>query len=382
MRLRRFGTLVYMGWTHSLNHGLLTAVTPLVPMIILEHSYTMIGILLSLYLFLYSFGSLFSALLLRLMEDRKILFLSIMLQGASALFLFLPGLTGLSLFLISSGTSASLYHPVANVFIFNRFSEKVNVAMGIHGTGGNFAQFIFPLLSFFLATNFGWRTALIMIGLVISLSSIPYLATCRTEKKMVEVEGFLKGFMEVVSHRQLWLLMVFSLLFGLYYRGVEVFLPAYLNSEKGLSEETGSIMLSIVLLAGAFGQYFGGVIGDRLNEATVLLSASIVGLASLMLLQTSSGYMFLTLATVLLGLAFYSHQPAANSLLGKKSLERLRDYSYGFWFFISFLSSSPSTLMVSVIGQQFGFTNAILFSTIIALIPLALAIYIYQKLGR
>ncbi|MEM2088735.1 MAG: MFS transporter [Thermoproteota archaeon] len=382
MRLRRFETLVYMGWTHSLNHGLLTAITPLIPVIILEeYSYTMIGILLSLYLFLYSFGSLFSALLLRLMEDRKILFLSIMLQGASTLFLFLPGLTGLSLFLISSGAAASLYHPVANVFIFNRFREKVNVAMGIHGTGGNFAQFIFPLLSFFLAANFGWRTALLTIGLVICLSSIPYLATCRTEKRMMETEGFFKGFIKVVSHRQLWHLMFFSLIFGLYYRGVEVFLPAYLNSEKGFSEEASSITLSILLLAGAFGQYFGGLIGDRLNEATVLLSASIVGLASLILLQTASGYMLLTLATVLLGLAFYSHQPAANSLLGKKSLEGLRDYSYGFWFFISFLSSSPSTLMVSIIGQQFGFANSILFSTVIALIPLALATYIYRKLG-
>jgi hypothetical protein len=47
----------------------------------------------------------------------------------------------------------------------------------------------------------------------------------------------------------------------LIYRGIEVFLPTYLDSEKGFSEEAGSIALSMLLLAGALDQYLGGVIG-------------------------------------------------------------------------------------------------------------------------
>ncbi|MEM3388867.1 MAG: MFS transporter, partial [Thermoproteota archaeon] len=345
MELRRLQVLVYMGWTHSLNHGLFTAITPLIPMIVSEgYDYLSIGLLLSIYLLLYSFGTLLSAPILRHMEDRKILFTSLMLQGSSTLFLLTPGLTGLGLFILSSGVFASLYHPVSNVFIFNRFRKNVNFAMGLHGTGGNLAQFVFPLISFLIAVNLGWRSALILTGLMVSFSSIPYLATPRVEKSVFEAPGILRGFIKVVSQRSLLLLICFSLLFGLYYRGIEVFLPTYLTSEKGFSGEAGSVALSILLLAGALGQYLGGLIGDRLNEATVLLSASVLEFVSLILLQTASSSILVILSTALLGLAFYSHQPAANSLLGKKSMEELRTYAYSIWFFLGFISSSPSTL--------------------------------------
>ncbi|MEM2930401.1 MAG: MFS transporter [Thermoproteota archaeon] len=380
MELRRLQLLIYMGWTHSLNHGLFTAITPLIPMIVSEgYDYLSIGLLLSVYLLLYSFGALLSAPILRRIEDRKILFTSLMLQGSSTLFLLTPGLTGLGLFIFLAGVSASLYHPVSNVFIFNRFRENVNFAMGLHGTGGNLAQFIFPLMSFLIAVNLGWRSALILTGFTVSFSSIPYLATPRVEKSNFETVGVLHGFIKVVSQKSLLLLICFSLLFGLYYRGIEVFLPTYLNSEKGFSGEAGSTALSILLLAGALGQYLGGLVGDRLNEATVLLSASALELGSLIMLQTASSYILVMLSTALLGFAFYSHQPAANSLLGKKSVEELRAYSYSIWFFLGFISSSPSTLAVSFIGQKFGFATAILVLNIIALIPLALAIHIYRK---
>ncbi|MEM3387952.1 MAG: hypothetical protein QW491_00860, partial [Thermoproteota archaeon] len=79
---------------------------------------------------------------------------------------------------------------------------------------------------------------------------------------------------------------------------------------------------------------------------------------------------------------FYSHQPAANSLLGKKSMEELRTYAYSIWFFLGFISSSPSTLAVSLIGQKFGFAAAILTLNMIALIPLTLSIYIYREAGK
>ncbi|MEM4229309.1 MAG: MFS transporter [Thermoproteota archaeon] len=383
MELRRLQVLVYMGWTHSLNHGLFTAITPLIPMIVSEgYDYLSIGLLLSIYLLLYSFGALLSAPVLRHMEDRKILFTSLMLQGSSTLFLLTPGLTGLSLFVLFSGVFASLYHPVSNVFIFNRFRKNVNFAMGLHGTGGNLAQFIFPLISFLIAVNLGWRSALILTGLMVSFSSIPYLATPRVEKSVFEAPGILRGFIKVVSQRSLLLLICFSLLFGLYYRGIEVFLPTYLTSEKGFSGEAGSVALSILLLAGALGQYLGGLIGDRLNEATVLLSASVLEFVSLILLQTASSSILVILSTALLGLAFYSHQPAANSLLGKKSMEELRTYAYSIWFFLGFISSSPSTLAVSLIGQKFGFAAAILALNMIALIPLTLSIYIYREAGK
>lgn len=382
MGRKRLEILIYMGWTHSLNHGLFIAITPLIPMIVLEgHSYFGIGFLLSVYLLLYSFGSLFSAPLLRLLEDRKILFFSIMVQGASTLFLFIPRLTGLILFIVSSGVSASLYHPVSNIFIFNRFRNKVNLAMGLHGTGGNLVQFVFPPLSFFLAANLGWRVALIIIGLIVSSSSIPYL-TASQAKKMERDIGVFKSFVRVASQRSLLLLICFSILFGLCYRGVEVFLPTYLNLEKGFSEEASSIILSILLLAGALGQYLGGVMADRLNEAIVILSASLLGLTLLTLLPIASGHASVMLISSLLGLAFYSHQPAANSLLGKMSMEDLRTYSYSIWFFLSFLSSSPSTLVISFIGQQFGFSAAILSLNMVALIPLVLAIHIYCKSKR
>ncbi len=381
MELRRLQVLIYMGWTHSLNHGLFTAITPLIPIIVSEgYDYLSIGLLLSVYLLLYSFGALLSGPILRYIEDRKILFTSLMLQGLSTLFLLMPGLTGLGLFILFSGVFASLYHPVSNVFIFNRFGKNVNFAMGLHGTGGNLAQFVFPLFSFLTAVSLGWRMALISTGFMVFLSSIPYLATPRVEKSGLEAGGALRGFVEVFSQKSLLLLICFSLLFGLYYRGIEVFLPTYLNSEKGFSGEAGSTALSILLLAGALGQYLGGVVGDRLNEEAVLLLASALELGSLILLQTASSPILVMLSTALLGLAFYSHQPAANSLLGKKSAEELRTYSYSIWFFLGFISSSPSTLAVSLIGQKFGFAAAILVLNIIALIPLTLAIHIYRKL--
>lgn len=40
MGRKQLEILIYMGWTHSLNHELFIAITPLIPMIVLEgHSY-------------------------------------------------------------------------------------------------------------------------------------------------------------------------------------------------------------------------------------------------------------------------------------------------------------------------------------------------------
>lgn len=60
-------------------------------------------------------------------------------------------------------------------------------------------------------------------------------------------------------------------------------------------------------------------------------------------------------------------------------MEELRAYSYSVWFSLDFISSSPSTLAVTLIGQKFGFAAAILVLNIIAFIPLMLAIHIYRK---
>jgi len=369
-----------MGWTHSLNHGLFLSISPLIPLMATDgYDYSTIGLLLSVYLFLYSMGALVSAPLLRITEDRKALFLTIGLQGGSAFLLLLPGVMGVALYLAFSGIFASLYHPVANVFIFGRFKGNVNTAMGLHGTGGNLAQFVFPILSSLLAASLGWKTTLIAISLL-GVCSSPFYMLASRQGSYGENRGQSVGnYLKVVKYRPLWLLIAFSVVFNLYYRGIEIFLPTFLSLERGVSAEMSSFALSIALIGGALGQYVGGIVGDRCGEVTMVLMASLLGVSSVIALQLAHGFWIIAPVVALLGLAFYSHQPAANALLGKTISDELRPYVYSVWFFVTFFAASPSTLFVGIMGEHLGFANAIMVCSFVALVPVLVAMYLHRR---
>ncbi len=130
----------------------------IIPLIIAEgFRYDEVGSAVALSMFLYGGGALMAGHLAAKLGEKKGIFISIFLQGASCLLVFIHSPLGLFLFLASLGFFGSFYHPLSYSYIYGRFEKRAGEAMGLHGVGANIGQIAYPAVALLIALTFGWR---------------------------------------------------------------------------------------------------------------------------------------------------------------------------------------------------------------------------------
>lgn len=367
----RESALALLSFAHSMSHSIFLALPPLIPLIAAEGiGIDEIGLAASLAMFLYGAGSLTSGLASSLLGDVRALALSLVLEGlASILVLFAEARTLLILFPLA-GLAGSLYHPLANALIMRRFPTQVGKALGVHGAGGNLAQVAYPVASFALASVLGWRAALAVFGLVmVALAA----SMSRWPAKRVRVAVLTRSALREAAGGSIPLAVLVATAYGLSYRGVEMFLPAFLQIERGADPALASAALSLMLLVGAVGQYVGGKLSDAAGSAVALLLATVAGFASILLLAAPTGLAFALAAASAAGFSFYAHQPAINSFVGKQVPDEHRDALFGFWFFVVFSMASPSSYVAGYLAKNLGFSAAFFAMAALAAISAGLS---------
>ena len=140
---------------------------------------------------------------------------------------------------------------------------------------------------------------------------------------------------------------------GLYYRGTELFIPAYLTKVRGLSIEISAVAVSLLMAFGVLGQFLGGIGTDRIGGASALLIESLLvaaGFACLQLQNLVAAVIFL----FLFGVAFYATQPTTNALTAEIASSDQRGMVYGIMFFLVFGLGSVSSAMAGYIAENLG----------------------------
>lgn len=380
---RNTGVLLILGAAHSLNHSLFLVLPPLLETVSkdLDVSFQNLGIITTISFLIYGVGALAGGPLSDYLGGVKVARISAGLSGASTfVFVLSKDLItfGVGMFLMALW--ASFYHPTSNNLISKIFAIDTAEAMGIHGAVGSVGQMFTPTIAYLLGTLIGWRYAFVFFGFLSILTALLLGHIDVPEDVKIGEEAPLIDILKVPN---LWILLLYNVLVGLFFRGIELFFPTFLSINRGFSGQLAAISNSLVLFFGVVGQLVGGITADRYGSSKVILTSSLGVLASLLfLLLLPLNIIGVILFVVIYGLAYFSHQPAMTSLVGVVSPKNLTGMAYGVMFFFTFGLGSVSTTIAGYLTDAFSLEMAFWFMALLSMMALIVSLIILKMLKR
>jgi MFS family permease len=195
---------------------------------------------------------------------------------------------------------------LAGVFDGNR-GKALGICLGV---GGGLGAALAPQFVRYLIEHFGWRNAYLGLGALPVIVAFPILFLCvRGEKaKVPDVEKPRTGsetpfgltVLQAMRGPGLWLILAAIFLSCLANNGVLVHLAAMLT-DRGVSLEFATALLSTVAVATTMGQFASGFLLDRINSPRVGIPFAASVLAGLLLLDHGTTAAPLFLGVVLFG---------------------------------------------------------------------------------
>ena len=351
---RGTGVLLLLGLAHSLNHSLFLVLPPLLEDITqdLGVSYQAIGSVATVSFLLYGAGALVGGPLSDRIGYVKVAGISIAVAGMTTTVFLLPkslGVFSAGMYLMAIW--ASFYHPVANTLITKLFPVNTAGAMGIHGAAASLGQMFTPTLAYLIGVYVDWRYAFAFFGGVSVVTGLLLLSVPGV--RLPEASEVVSPF-RILRVPNLWVIILFNVVLGLFQRGVELFFPAFISTDRGFSGQLAALANSALLLFGVVGQLVGGKAADRYSSQRVVIYASAGMVASmLILLLVPSPHLGVPLFVILYGVSLYGHQPAMTALLGRVSPPSLMGAAYGVMFFFAFGLGSASAAIAGYIADSF-----------------------------
>jgi MFS family permease len=246
------------------------------------------------------------------------------------------------------------------------------VAFGAGAAAGSFGQFLFSPLAIALIDEFGWQNTLLVFGAALLLMlplSLALAAPPRTAGDppyMPPGQSVTQALAEALGHRSFVLLVVgyFTCGFQLFF--ITVHMPAYLV-DRGLPASIGGWTIAMIGLFNIFGSIAAGYISNLMpkrfllsaiyfsrslaimafillppHPVLTLIFGAIMGLLWLSTIPPTSALVAIMFGnrwlTMLLGLAFFSHQVGGflGVLLGGVLFEKTGSYDVIWWGTILF----------------------------------------------
>ncbi|MBS7631567.1 MFS transporter [Candidatus Bathyarchaeota archaeon] len=376
-------TLLFLGVAHSLNHSLFLVLPPLLSVVSrsLESSYQTLGFIMTLTFLIYGGGALIGGPLSDYLGSKNITKLSLILSGASTLiFLLPPNIITFSAGMLVMAFWASFYHPTSNSLISEIFPENTASAMGVHGAAGSIGQILTPTVAYFIGILVDWRLSFLLFG-VLSLITGFFMGNILGSDSGKTSRRFTATRLKAFRRPIVLLILTYNIFIGLFFRGVDLFLPTYLNIISGLPGELAAFSSSMILLFGVLGQYIGGRASDKHSSQKVIFVFSVGMVASMMSILTLSN-MGVSLFIVLFGLSYYGHQPAMTALLGSLTPKEASGTAFGLMFFFSFGLGSISAAIAGYFADVYNLKVSFVILSVFSILTLIVSLGIIKKLKK
>ena len=412
MRVRQRGLVVYVSVVHALIHTIEFTYAALLLRIDDEFGAGLfvLGIVANGFAFTFGISALPSGVLVDRLGTQRVLFIAFATAAvASLLVATAPNPLLLGLFLGLLGLSIGLYHPagislIAQVTAQGGGARGRGLALGWHGVAGNLGIAAAPVLAIGVAETLDWRWAYVLLA-VLALLVAASLRIVRLERPaaptpepavpLVEAgpqdapparaavvapaapRGRLRGLLP--------LLLVYGVfvLNGFVYRGSLTFLPAHLEERLhiswfGLDEVwlAGSLT-TLALLAGAFGQLFGGALSERYRLERLAVPLTLSMLPFLLLIGLTSGLPLVFFAALFVFTNF-SGQPIYTGLIADYAPRGALGRSYGISFFAGFGVGSFAATVAGFFANRWGTDSVFLMLSGFVLVTLVLAVGIWR----
>jgi len=266
------------------------------------------------------------------------------------------------------GVLGSVYHPMVNSLITSKVKEY-GKALGIHGATGNIGMASAPFIAGLIASRWGWRWVYLCFmvpGMALSLWSLLVDMAVKKEARPELSEARLNP-ASVSKTKKLWiffslplcLLYLVNWLQSFSFHGTVLFLPTYMakyTSFQILSWDSvaiGGMLSGLALLMGVFGQYTGGLLGEKIHLERNLVVMAVAGfpfILSMAFLRDAP----LLIVALMFFFCVFSLQPMTNVLLARRTTLEMRGTAFGIYFFAAFGVGSLAASFSGYIAQRFG----------------------------
>jgi len=307
---------------------------------------------------------------------------------AAGFFVDSPG--AFSLCLAGVGVFSGIYHP-AGLGLISRGISKMSMAMGYNGMAGNAGLAAAPILAGIINHFYGIQTAFIFLGCLNFIGTVimfllPVIEPARNEK--TESQGSMRLMLSFA------ILCICMMLGGVAYRTVTVILPAYLElgnpalldwisrlSWMPASRNVAATALSSsVFMVGMFGQFLGGVAGERFDPRRGYLVFHVLALpmALAMAYTTDVSLLLITMGYMLFLLGM---QPIENTLVAKLTPDKVRDSAYGTKFILTFGVGAFAVYLVGWVKEVWSLPAVFVAMAIVSLATV-LSILLLMRVTR
>lgn len=280
-----YGVMLLIGLGHSVSHFYHLAVPVVFPLMkeSLGVSFAQLGLLATLFYVASGISQFFAGMLVDRYGARPILFLGMALvSGAVLLCGFAPSYGYFLLLMPIAGMGNSVFHP-ADYGILNASVKEswLGRAYGIHTLGGNIGWAAAPLIVLGLSAFFGWRTALVVAGLIgfavlgIFLTQSAQLHDGITDREAHRRANPPAPLATILLSPPIILCFVYFLLLAVFQVGVQNFLPTILIVD-GFSLALGTTALTAFLFASSGGTIIGAVLADRMPDQERLVGGGLL----------------------------------------------------------------------------------------------------------
>ena len=169
-------------------------------------------------------------------------------------------------FLFGALGSALLFSPLyANVGFW--FRENPGLALGIAASGGAIGQAFIPHLSGYLINSSGWQSAYISLAFIYAAIAFPIALLIKEspwrESARTQVEPDPRTF--PISEKEVVLWISFAVIFCCVCMAVPIMHLVPLLTDSSFSLEFATKVLMVLMICGAFGRIFGGMLGDYIG---------------------------------------------------------------------------------------------------------------------
>ena len=264
-------------------------------------------------------------------------------SGAILLFGLAPSFWWFLPFAILAGIGDCAFHPADYAILNNRIgASRLGRAYSAHSIAGNIGWVAAPLLVLGLTALFGWRWALVMLGVVGLLFALVLtmrrdLLNDGTQIGTVPIAETLPSVGNAEPRTVLFsvpvlLCFTYFALLSVALAGLETFLPSALIAAFGLSITAANGLLTSFLLTTSLGVIAGGVIADRLarHELVIAVGLAAAALPTLFIAAGTLPAILLALCIGLAGLAVGATGPARDLLVRRATPAGASGKVFGF----------------------------------------------------
>lgn len=249
-----------------------------------------------------TFTSLLAGRAVDLWGEKTVLVIGVALTGISIILAsFSNSFPVLLSLLLFTGLWAAASNPAGSKAIMSWFPfSKRGFALGIRQTGVPMGGLLAALLLPPIALNYGWRVAMVAMGLVALLGAGTCLITYKdhpdqpdTSQKEVSTAGIVRA---VLQNPHIWLVSFTAISYVAAQFTLVTYLIFYLNDKLGFSIGIAGIFLALAQLAGVIGRVFWGIVSDTIFRGARKPALTCVGLVAMVMSLTM---IFLTSETPL-----------------------------------------------------------------------------------